>query len=289
MHLRPATPQDARAAADLVIAGDIEEVGEVDYSLGDLEDEWRELDLARDTLIVEDDQGTIVGCAHFRGHDLLGQVDPGRQGEGVGTAILDWAERRARERGAPLIRQGVGDRGHASRALLEARGYTRVRSFWRMERDSVPGETADDHGLRPAETPDAPRLHAIANLAFARDATYEPKPLDAWTRREFGGHDIDHALSRVALHDGEPVGFALARRWEQELVYVPLLAVDPDAQGTGIGARLLRSVFAAAAAAGKRQVRLNVASDNPNAVKLYERVGMRQAWRVDDYQKALPD
>jgi mycothiol synthase len=36
-------------------------------------------------------------------------------------------------------------------------------------------------------------------------------------------------------------------------------------------------------------VRLSVASDNPIAVRLYERVGMRQAWRVDDYQKALPD
>jgi len=36
-------------------------------------------------------------------------------------------------------------------------------------------------------------------------------------------------------------------------------------------------------------VRLSVDSDNPSAVRLYERVGMRQAWRVDDYQKALPD
>jgi ribosomal protein S18 acetylase RimI-like enzyme len=36
-------------------------------------------------------------------------------------------------------------------------------------------------------------------------------------------------------------------------------------------------------------VRLNVASDNPNAVRLYERVGMSQRWRVDDYQKSLPD
>jgi ribosomal protein S18 acetylase RimI-like enzyme len=289
MHLRPATEQDAQSATDLVIAGDLEEVGEVDYSLGDLQDEWRELDLAKDTLIVTDDAGTIVGCAHFRGSDLLGQVDPARNGEGFGTAILRWAHTRAQERGATMIRQGVGDRGHASRALLEAHGYARVRSFWRMERDSVPGETVDESGLRAVEQADAAPLRVIANLAFARDSTYEPKSLETWTRREFNGHDVDHALSRVAVDQGEPVGFALARRWEQDMIYVPLLAVHPDAQGKGVGARLLRSVFAAAAAAGQRQVRLNVASDNPNAVKLYERVGMRQAWRVDDYQKALPD
>jgi ribosomal protein S18 acetylase RimI-like enzyme len=113
--------------------------------------------------------------------------------------------------------------------------------------------------------------------------------LDQWTRREFNAHDVDHALSRVALHDGEPAGFALARRWQEDMLYIPLLAVAPERQGDGIGARLLRAVFAAAAAAGQRQVRLNVASDNPNAVKLYERVGMQPAWRVDDYQKALPD
>jgi mycothiol synthase len=289
MRLRAATPQDARSAAELVIAGDIEEIGEVDYSLGDLQDEWRELDLAEDTLIVEDDAGTIVGCAHFRGNDVLGQVDPARQGEGFGTAILTWSERRARERKAPLIRQGVGDRGVAGRALLERNGYTRERSFWRMERDTVPGETAEETHLRAARQDDAERLHAIADLAFARDSSYERKTLEYWTRREFNAHDIDHALSRVATHDHEPVGFALARRWQQDMIYIPLLAVHPQQQGRGLGARLLKGVFAAAAAAGQRQVRLNVASDNPNAVKLYERVGMKQAWRVDDYQKALPD
>jgi mycothiol synthase len=289
MHLRAATPHDAQAVTDLVIAGDLEEVGEVDYSLGDVHDEWRELDLHHDALIVEDDAGTIVGCAHFRGSDLLGQVDPRRNGEGFGTAILQWAERRAKQRGATLVRQGVGDRGAASRALLEARGYQRVRSFWRMERDSVPGETADEQGLRAVKSEDAAALHAITNLAFAGDGSYEPKSPEVWTRREFNGHDVDHALSRVAFENDRPVGFALARRWEREMIYVPLLAVDPRAQGKGVGARLLRSVFAAASAAGQRQVRLNVASDNPNAVKLYERVGMRQAWRVDDYQKALPD
>src|SRR4051794_6672095 len=134
MRLRAATPQDAQAASDLVIAGDIEEVGEVDYSLGDLQDEWRDLDLAEDALIVEDDDGTIVGCAHFRHNDLLGQVDPRRQGEGFGSAILAWAHQRARARGARKIRQGVGDRGHEARALLEANGYERVRSYWRMVR-----------------------------------------------------------------------------------------------------------------------------------------------------------
>ena len=289
MRLRPATLADAQAATDLVVAVDLAEVGEIDYSLGDLEDEWSELDLSRDTAIVTDDAGTPIGCAHFRGTDVLVSVDPQRQGEGAGTALLEWAERRGKERGAKTLRQGVGDRGVAARAFLEAHGWTPERSFWRMDRDTVPGETADETDLRAVQDADAPALHVITQRAFARDAAYQQKTEEAWTRTEFNAHAVDQSLSRVALQHGTPVGFALARRWEGDTIYVPLLAVHPDAQGHGLGGRLLKAVFAAAGAVGQRQVRLNVASDNPDAVKLYERVGMRQAWRVDDYQKALPN
>src|SRR4051812_1649693 len=132
MRLRPATPVDAQAVTDLVIAVDLAEVGEVDYTLGDLQDEWAELDLALDTAIVEDDAGTPIASAHFRGTDVLASVDPRRLGEGAGTALLEWAERRGSERGARTLRQGVGDRGIASRAFLEAHGWAPERSFWRM-------------------------------------------------------------------------------------------------------------------------------------------------------------
>ncbi|MDA0164148.1 GNAT family N-acetyltransferase [Solirubrobacter ginsenosidimutans] len=283
MRLRPATPADAQRAADLVIAGDIADVGVADYSLGDLEDEWRELDLDADTRLVEDDEGAIVGCAHFRGSDVLAQVDPNREGEGFGTALLTWSEKRASQRGATKVRQGVGDRGQSARALLQAHGYAKTRSFWRMERPATTDEApADETGLRPVDPTDAPTLYDVTIRAFAHDTGYEIKPLDEWTRREFNGHGVDHTLSRTA--DG--IGYALVRRWDEDTLYIPLLAVHPDHQGQGLGARLLRSVFAAARG---RRVTLNVASDNPYAVRLYERVGMQAAWRVDDYQKALPN
>src|SRR3954469_14324475 len=283
MQLRAATPDDAQAVTDLVIAGDVEEVGEVDYTLGDLQDDWRGLDLARDTLIVTDDAGAIVGCAYFRGHDVVGQVDARRQGEGFGTAILAWVHARAKERGARKVRQGVGDRGRASRALLEANGYARVRTYWRMVRATEPGERANEDGLRPVAAADGEVLYAINEAAFARNPDYEPRTREDWLATAFNGHEGDHGLSRMAPPDR---GFALVRRWDDDTLHVLLLAVHPDHQGHGLGARLLQAVFAAA---GGRTVTLNVASDNPNAVKLYEGVGMREPWRVDDYQRALPD
>jgi mycothiol synthase len=291
MRLRAVTAGDAQAAADLIIAVDLAELGEVDYSLADLHDEWNEpgFDLTRDAVIVEDDAGTAIGYAHFRSSDVVAAVDPSRQGEGVGTALLQWAERRGRERGQSKLRQAIGDRGVAGRALLTANGYVPARAYWRMERDVGPGETADGTGLRELRSTDAVALHALAEIAFAGDGAYQSPSIELWTQREFGANGLDHALSRVAEENGTPVGFVLARRWEDETIYVPLLAVHPDSAGRGLGGRLLTAVFAAAGAAGQRSVRLNVASENPNATRLYERVGMSQRWRVDDYQKPLPN
>lgn len=290
MRLRPATAADAEAATALIIAVDIDQLGEADYSHEVLLDEWGEVDfeLAKDAVALEDAEGTLIAYAHFRGGDLLAVVDPTREGEGAGTALLEWAERRGREKGLKQLRQAVGNRGASSFALLQAAGWEYVRSFWRMERDSRAGDE-EPPGLRAVTAADAPALWLIHEAAFSRVGGYRPMAEDAWIQREFSSHNFDAALGRVAERDGAPVGFALARRWEQDTVYVPLLAVHPDHAGRGLGGTLLTGVFAAVARAGLRQVQLNVAADNPNAVRLYERVGMSQRWRADEYQKPLPD
>jgi ribosomal protein S18 acetylase RimI-like enzyme len=284
-RLRAATDADAEAAAALVIAADIAEVGEVDYSLADLKDEWgaHGFDLTRDAAIVEDEHGIAIGYAHFRDSDVLAVVDPQRDGEGAGTALLDWAEARGRERGHERLGQAIGHMAHSGAALLQSRGWVKVRSYWRLQRDAAPGEP-EPAGLRPLTDADAPTLYAIHEAAFASRPEYDGSTEEAWTRREFGAYNLDHGLSRVADN-----GFALARRWQDGVVYVPLLAVHPDAAGQGLGSRLLQGVFAAAGNAGWRQVQLMVASDNPNALRLYERVGMTQRWRLDAYELALRD
>jgi mycothiol synthase len=279
--IRPATEADAPRAAELVIAVDVAEVGEPDYSLEDLHDEWREpgFDLARDAAVVEDGNGTVIGYAHFRSGDLLAVVDPDRLGEGAGSALLDWAEQRARERGEDKLRQAIGHRGRAARALLEARGFSVARSFYRLERDL---RDEGEPGFHPYG---GEALFALYDAAFSRTADYVPRSEAAWTQRHLHAHDFDPQTSRI-----EPgKGFALVRRWADGAAYVELLAVHPDHAGQGLGGALLTAVFAAAARNGYRRAVLNVASDNPSALRLYERVGMVQRWRVDDYHKPLPD
>ena len=281
IRLRAATEADAPRAAELVIAVDVAELGEPDYSLEDLRDEWSEpgFELARDAVVVESG-GAVIGYAHFRQGDVLAVVDPSRHGEGAGTALLGWIDARAAERGATRVRQAVGSRATEARALLEAHGYRVQRAYYRLERPlGDEGEPAF-RAVRPED-----ELYPLWEAAFSRNADYEPRDEEAWTQRHRHAHNVDFETSRI-----EPgKGFALVRRWEDGVAYVEELAVHPDHAGRGLGGALLTATFAAARANGYRIAALSVASDNPNALRLYERVGMTQRWRIDDYHKPLPD
>jgi mycothiol synthase len=289
IHLRSPRTEEAEAVAALVIAGDVADVGEPDYTLGDLLDEWAASDfvLERDAVVAED-AGELVGYAAVRRHDALAVVRPGREGEGIGTALLDWCEARGPHA------QGVGDRNAAARALLESRGYAQVRHYWRMDvelHDPAEPEPPPGVSLRPLRLPeDGDALYAVSGAAFAANADYRAESREQFGHEHLGAHDLDPALSRVAERANTLVGFALVRRWPDDVTYIDLLGVQPDAAGRGIGGTLLRAVFAAAARAGFARAQLGVASDNPNATRLYERVGMTRRFRVDAYEPpGMPD
>ena len=65
--------------------------------------------------------------------------------------------------------------------------------------------------------------------------------------------------------------FALA--YGQKDVYIDILAVSPAMRGKGIGTLLLDAVFQTARDKGFRSVSLEVVDTNPDARRLYERVG----------------
>jgi mycothiol synthase len=294
VELRPPTAEDAPSVLEVVLARDVLDVGEPDYTLEDLDEEWAagDFDLARDA-VVADEAGRVVGYAAMRPGEAHAYVHPDAEGRGIGSALLDWTERRAAERGHDRFRQDVGARNARAAALLRARGYERVRSYWRMVVDSdavaaeappVPsGMTA--RALDPLA--DAEPLYAINERAFAAVASYRGEPLERFREQHLGAKTLDPDLSVVVEADGRAVGFALCRRWADEgRGYVDLLAVDPDAAGRGLGSWLLAAVFARCRAAGLRQAMLGVAGDNPRAMALYERAGMRIHFQVDSYERA---
>lgn len=294
-RLRAPSTADAQDVLRVLHARDTADIGAPDFTLEDLLEQWRvsEFDLAADAVLAIDPAGTVIGYATLSTHGALAAVDPSREGAGVGSALLAWSEQRARETGRSVHRQWVAGENRTADDLLARAGYRQIRSYWRLARALEP--TLQAPGPSPGVTvspvdveADAPALHAANEAAFATNADYEPEGLHAFHEEHLAAHDFDPSLSRVARREAGVVGFLLSRRWSEEGVgFVDLLGVVPAERRHGLGGRLLLSAFAAFAAVGLREAQLGVASDNPRALALYERVGMGPRHRADILEKPL--
>ena len=295
MILRAPAEADAPAVLAVVVARDVADLGVPDCTLEDILEEWRaeSFDAAADARLCETDTGEVVGYAVARRPGSVVAVSPDREGLGAGTALLDWLEGRERAHGWEHHRQAIGERNARAAGLLRSRGYGKVRSYHRMTVALAPGRQAPEppagvtlRELRPAA--DEAVLYELDAAAFAGAADYSPETLLEFRERHVRAHDLDPALSRVAERDLRPVGFLLARRWEQDSAgYVAILAVHPREQGRGLGSALLGDAFAAFAAAGLSEGRLGVASDNPRALGLYERQGMKPQFSFDVWERPI--
>src|SRR3954453_20155995 len=93
MRLRPAALDDAEAVLELIVARDVADFGVPDYTLADLRQEWAlaEVDLSRDAVVVEDEDGSLVGYAIVRSVGAQVIVPPEQTGRGIGSRLLTWA------------------------------------------------------------------------------------------------------------------------------------------------------------------------------------------------------
>ena len=295
MRYRAPVLADAPAVSAVLRARQTADFGVPIHALEDLLDEWQggALELDRDARVVEADGSQLVAYAAVRRHGTLAAVAPGHEGRGIGAGLLTWAEGREREHGHPLHRQWVGAANASARALLTDAGYAKARSYWRLVRPldgAAPAPAASDGvRLRPVDTVrDAERLHALDEASFASAPDYVPESLETFREQHLQAHDSAPELSLVVEDGEQPVAFLLARRRPEESIgLVALLAVDPAHQRRGIGTTLLQHAFAGFAAAGLRQAKLMVASDNPRALHVYERAGMVVELQVDIYERPV--
>ena len=297
IQFRAPTVGDGRAVLAMLVARDLVDYGVPDMTLAELEDEWsaESFDLDADAIVAQTQAGAIAGYAVIHRPGAMGFVSVDHEGQGVGTRLVHWARERERELGRAHHRQAIPAGNARARELLLASGYQYERSFSRMvrplegsEREPVPGGGLVQRTFAPETDPRA--VHALDEFSFAANADFQAETLEEFTDEHLRPREFAPELSLV-VHDADTmVGFLLARRWSEQAVgFIDLLGVHPQWRGRGVGSALLRTAFARFAADGLREAQLGVASDNPGALQIYERAGMRPRFVVDAYVRELDD
>jgi ribosomal protein S18 acetylase RimI-like enzyme len=132
----------------------------------------------------------------------------------------------------------------------------------------------DGFSLRTFDAQDAPAVHRLMQLAYARGGGAVAAFEQWWPGIRDDG-EFDAGLCFLAIDErGEIVG--AAQCWNS--AFIKDLVVHPDARRRGLAEALLLAVFQAFCRRGATRVDLKVELDNPSgAMRLYRRLGMRDA------------
>ncbi|MBZ9757381.1 GNAT family N-acetyltransferase [Mesorhizobium sp. ESP6-5] len=143
-----------------------------------------------------------------------------------------------------------------------------------LDETLVPPHWPDGFVMRSFERGDALALHALLGEVFD-DGT--DGPFDEWWPRISEDPAFDPALCFLVI-DAKGRLAAAALCWSS--AFVKDLAVHPEARGKGVGEALMWHAFAIFRDRGAAHVDLKTNTlENPAAVRLYERLGMRPvAW-----------
>ncbi|MFE4519443.1 GNAT family N-acetyltransferase [Kitasatospora sp. NPDC056783] len=277
---RAATVADAPAIHGLVTACERELLGrpdtEADRIAADLA--LPGLDPALDTLLVHDPAERLVGRAWVHGGRRSAvDVHPRHRGQGLGGALLDWAEARARRAGGERLSQTVTDGDRAAVELLRSRGYEPFVAQWLLEiaMPTEPVVPAPPPGItvRAFRPGDERAVYRLTEDAFDEWQTRR-KPYEEWARHTVGLDAFAPALSPLAFAGDHLVGAVLALDVPgSDEGYVERVAVREDHRHRGIARVLLRESFRASHRRGHRTCTLWTHSES-GALPLYQRLGM---------------
>jgi mycothiol synthase len=228
----------------------------------------------------------------------IGVVAKEHHGRGLGGALVDEGERRARamvELAAPgdrvVMHAGtLADEPMVS-SLLAGRGYVEVRRFSRMaiSFDDAPAAPPAPPGivLRPAREGEQSDVYRCLQTAFEDHWGENRLDEEAWLHARAG----DESVWLVAV-DGNQIVAALVASLRSEedpdYGYVDQLGVLRSHRRRGVARALLLGSFCEFHRRGKRGVHLHVDTRSPTgATHLYEAAGMRPAPRFATWEKEL--
>lgn len=291
MNIRPATRDDAAAAAELF--GAVEEAvldrpSSLDAQA--IHGWWQTIAFETNTWLCEED-GLLVAAAFAELHgsrgDSAGAVRPSAQGRGLGTRLLELVEERLTEEGAERILSWTVAADARASELLRQRGFRDVRRFWDMAIDFA-GEPAEPAvAIETFTEEDARAFHAANEEAFQDHWEPHSTAFEPWWERQRARTNYDPTLWFL-IRDGDEVVAIARNEMRDSGGYVGSLGVRRAWRGRGYGRALLLHSFREFRRRGATRATLGVDASNPTgATHLYESVGMHVDMEAIVWEKHL--
>ncbi|HIE37808.1 MAG TPA: GNAT family N-acetyltransferase [Anaerolineales bacterium] len=236
---------------------------------------WEE-HLGEEVFLVTLSHGRLVGA-------LLAWPDAGpaawvRLGVlGSGIGVGPWLDRTLPPLLGPLRRRGARmlawmDVGGWAGPALKARRFAPLTRLVTMVKKSrwIPSRAVEGGRLRPGAAADIPTLTRLDHAAFSPPWWLSGETLERLRRGS--------ACFLVAERGDELLGYVEARLVEHG-AHIGRLAVDPRAQGQGIGGFLLAGAISRLWERGVERVTLNTQEENLASRRLYTRFGFHPVGR----------
>jgi GNAT superfamily N-acetyltransferase len=317
MRLRPFTKADTPRVVDVLNAASLRETGHlravVDGTGAVRKTRWVAPGADR---VVADVGGEIVGYAYlvvsppFVVCEMGGAVDPDRWEQGIGTALVRWAEGRADEiaacapAGSRVVLQAtVFDSELRARRLLEREGYHTVREWVHraVELDAPRVPEVNGVTIRPMNLEDDwDAVGPAMDEAFADHWGALIEPVDVpdcialaptGDSEQDGSYSNTPGLCFVALSDGDVAGCVLCNGkliGFEGVGRVGSLSVRPRYRRRGIGRMLMLAAFDAFWRRGVRRIVTDTdAASLTDSNRLYASLGMQVYRRELTYEKEV--
>lgn len=314
--VQPAAMDDLSSIIELLNTCSLATIGVREFNEEETRIFWETpgFNMENDTRIILSPQGDLVGHIHV--WDLSeppvhpwarGRVHPKWERRGIGTALMTWAQARARKaisRVPENVRVSMLTNTLAAheptKALFESLHMKPIRHNWRMMIDlSTPPITPEwPRGITLVgynHPQDAQAVYRVEEEIFKDHWGYVQQPFESgyerWLHHTTGRSDFDPTLWKLAMDGDEIAGLLLCRPQDDadpEMGWVSVLGVRRPWRGRGLGLALLLYACGEFHHRGKQRAGLGVDAENlTGATRLYEKAGMHIERQYSTYELEL--